>query len=69
MIELVGEAASWISETDRAMYPSIPWKKVVGMRNRLIHGYDYIDSEILMGVLNTDLPQLLSELALIIPRE
>lgn len=69
LLELVGEAASWIPEIDRVIYPSIPWKKVVGMRNRLIHGYDYIDSDILMAVLKTDLPKLLSELALIIPKE
>lgn len=66
LIELVGEAASWIPEADRVTYPSIPWKKVVGMRNRLIHGYDYIDIEILTGVIHSDLPELIKELDKII---
>jgi uncharacterized protein with HEPN domain len=66
LIELVGEAASWISEEDRGKYPTIPWKKVVGMRNRLIHGYDYIDSEILYGVITVDLPELIAKLDVII---
>lgn len=38
-IEVLGEAASKISPETRAAVPSVPWGAIVGMRNRLIHGY------------------------------
>ena len=36
----------------------IPWREIVAMRNRLIHGYDAIDKEILWEVVTNDLPPL-----------
>ncbi len=36
-IEIVGEAASQLSEDTRACFPNIPWHKIIGMRNRLVH--------------------------------
>lgn len=42
-IEIIGEAASKISMKLREDYPDIPWKKIIGMRNRLIHVYFDID--------------------------
>ncbi|MGB5516553.1 MAG: HepT-like ribonuclease domain-containing protein, partial [Thermoanaerobaculia bacterium] len=38
-IEVIGEAASKISPSTRASSPEIPWKEIIGMRNRLVHGY------------------------------
>ena len=43
-------------------YPSIPWPQIVGLRNRLIHGYDAVDFDILWDVLQFDLPALIAEL-------
>ena len=43
LIEIVGEAANRVSETTQGNHPEIPWHKIVGMRNRLIHGYDVTD--------------------------
>ena len=40
----------------------IPWPKIVSMRNRLIHGYDYIDFDILWQAITRNLPQLLNQL-------
>jgi uncharacterized protein with HEPN domain len=40
LIEVVGEAAARVTPDGQAKYPSIPWPQVVGMRNRLIHGYE-----------------------------
>ena len=47
LLELVGEAASHIPTDIQKNYPQIPWPKIVSMRNRLIHGYEYIDHAIL----------------------
>ncbi|MBU2499137.1 MAG: DUF86 domain-containing protein [Proteobacteria bacterium] len=46
LIEVVGEAAARVSPTGQARYPSIPWSQVVGMRNRLIHGYSRVEKNL-----------------------
>lgn len=43
-LEVVGEAANKVSEEVRAENPNIPWKAIVGMRNRLIHAYFDVDT-------------------------
>jgi len=62
LIEIVGEAANRLSIEDQSRYPSIPWKEIVGMRNRLVHGYDAIDMDVLWDTVRVDLPQLIEEL-------
>lgn len=69
LVELVGEAASQYPRDLQGQYPQIPWPKLVGMRNKLIHGYDFIDYDILWDAITINLPQLLSELDKIIPSE
>ncbi len=43
LLEVVGEAASRVPVSERAQYSGIPWVQIVGLRNRLIHGYDNVD--------------------------
>ena len=38
-IEIIGEAASRVSADTREAHPEIPWHEIIGMRNRLVHGY------------------------------
>jgi uncharacterized protein with HEPN domain len=45
-IEVMGEAASRIPEAVRQGVPEIPWREIIGMRNRLIHGYSSVDHDI-----------------------
>jgi len=47
LIEVIGEAAARVSPEGQVKYPSVPWPQVVGMRNRLIHGYDRVDLDVL----------------------
>ena len=42
-VEIVGEAAGRIPVTTSRRYSKIPWSQIIGMRNRLIHGYDIVD--------------------------
>jgi uncharacterized protein with HEPN domain len=58
LLEIIGEAAARIPREERDRLPGIPWSQVVGLRNRLIHGYDAIDHDIVWQVLKTDLPPL-----------
>ena len=60
--EIVGEAANRISPEFQQAHCDIPWAKVRGMRNRLIHGYDAVDFNILWDTVQLDLPQLIAML-------
>jgi len=62
LIEIVGEAASHISRKVQSQHPQIPWPQIISMRNRLIHGYDFVDLDILWQTIQEDLPELISEL-------
>jgi uncharacterized protein with HEPN domain len=66
LVEIVGEASAKVSAETQAKYPSIPWPQVIGMRNRLIHGYDSVDLDILWDTIEVDLPPLIVELGKII---
>ena len=62
LIEIIGEAAARVSVEGRSRYPSIPWREVIGMRNRLVHGYDSIDLDVLWDTVELDLPPLITQL-------
>jgi uncharacterized protein with HEPN domain len=38
LVEIIGEAAGRVSQAGQAKYSEVPWREVIGMRNRLIHG-------------------------------
>ena len=69
LVELIGEAASQVPQEVRGKYPNVPWPKIVSMRNRLIHGYDVVDYDILWDTITEDLPLLITELERIIPKQ
>jgi uncharacterized protein with HEPN domain len=58
-IEIIGEAASKVSEACRSEHPEIPWKNAVTMRNRLIHGYFDINLDIVWATVTEELPPLI----------
>jgi uncharacterized protein with HEPN domain len=62
LVEIIGEAASRVDAEERGRYKGIPWSQIVGMRNRLIHGYDSVDLDILWEVVSRDLPLLVENL-------
>jgi uncharacterized protein with HEPN domain len=61
-IEIVGETATKVSEETRAKCPALPWVDIIGMRNRLIHGYFDIDLDRVWDTVKDDLPALVAEL-------
>jgi uncharacterized protein with HEPN domain len=58
-LEIVGEAASRLTEATRAAHPEIPWVNIIGMRNRLAHGYFDLDMDIVWSVVTERLPPLI----------
>jgi uncharacterized protein with HEPN domain len=62
LFEIVGEAATQVSDELRERTPDIPWLVIIGMRNRLIHAYFAIDLNVVWSTSTTDIPLLITEL-------
>lgn len=62
LIEIIGEAANYVSQEARDQITAIPWALVVGMRNRLIHGYFDVDLDRVWDTVVDDLPPLIAAL-------
>ena len=62
LIEIVGEAGSRVPEDVRQANPELPWKQAIGMRHRLIHGYEFVDYEIIFDTVRDSLPPLIAQL-------
>jgi hypothetical protein len=59
LIEIIGEAANNISLSCQNNYPQIPWREMIGMRNRIVHAYFEVDLDVVWQVIIDDLPRLL----------
>lgn len=59
-IEVVGEAANKVSDATRENAAEIPWREIVGMRNRLVHGYAADDHDIVWDVVSGDLVDIVA---------
>ncbi len=62
LLEVLGEAANRVPPEEQRRHPEIPWSQLIGMRNRLIHGYDAIDLDILWQIVVHDLDPLIESL-------
>lgn len=69
LVEIVGEAATHVSLKGRERWPNIPWRSIIALRNRLIHGYDAVDLSILWAIVREDLPPLILELRRVLDEE
>lgn len=61
-IELIGEAATRIPQHIRQAHSEIPWRAIIGARNRIIHFYIGIDNDTLWSIITDDIPALLPHL-------
>lgn len=68
-VETVGEAASKISDETQQAHPEIPWPSIIGMRNRLVHGYGSIRLDVVWRTVKEDIPALATQLRRIVPKE
>ena len=58
-IEILGEAASKVTEDYRRSHSEIPWRDIIDMRNRITHGYFDLNLKIVWDTVQKDLPELL----------
>ena len=68
-IVVIGEAASRVSETLRVRYPTLPWRRVIAMRNAVVHGYFEVDWDQVWTVVERDLEPLRVEVEKILSAE
>lgn len=64
--EIIGEASNKVSESTQKKYSNIPWKRIVGMRNRIIHEYFGVRLDIIWDSVQNDIPNLRSDIDKII---
>lgn len=57
--EIIGEAANRVPEEFKIAHPEIEWRRMVGLRNRIIHEYFGIDYEAVWKIRNQNIPELL----------
>jgi uncharacterized protein with HEPN domain len=62
LLEIIGEAANRVPDEAQEKYPDLPWLQMIGARNRLIHGYDSVDFDILWVIVTRDLPALIKQI-------
>ena len=57
-LEVLGEAARQIPDAFAARHTQVPWRKITGLRNRIVHDYFGLDLEIIWQIVQNDLPAL-----------
>ena len=68
-VEIIGEAASKVSDESRKELPELAWKEMVGIRHRLVHGYFDIDFDRVWNTVRDDLPELAKRLEAFLTRQ
>ena len=66
-LEIVGEATKHLSEDVRVRHPDVPWRRIAGLRDVLIHDYMGVDLEAVWQVTQKNIPQLKEQLIKIFP--
>ena len=67
-LQIIGEAASRLSEEMRTQHPEVPWGQMIGMRHILVHGYFEVDLDIIWSAAQSNLVQLKEQITVILQR-
>ncbi|HSB03184.1 MAG TPA: DUF86 domain-containing protein [Anaerolineales bacterium] len=68
-LEIIGEASARVSKEFRKAHAEIPWREMVGLRNRLIHEYFRVDFGAVWDTIHKDLPKLIEIIEPLVPKE
>jgi uncharacterized protein with HEPN domain len=66
-LEIIGEAAKRMTEETRNRTPDIEWRQIIGLRNRVVHEYFGVDTEIAWQIVSHDLTPLRLRLTSVLP--
>jgi uncharacterized protein with HEPN domain len=66
-IQIIGEASKKVSLETRAAQPDVPWKEMMGMRDRIVHDYFGVSLDIVWDVVENHLPSLRAKIAPLVP--
>ena len=66
---VIGEAVKRLSEDFRSQHPQIPWIRIAGMRDKLVHQYDAVDLDEVWKTTTKDVAPLISFLEPLVPQE
>ncbi len=65
-IEVIGEAVKNLPKDFTSKYPTVPWKDVVGTRDKMIHHYFGVDLDFIYGIITKNIPELKKEIIIIL---
>ena len=65
-LELVGEASKGVPNELRTRYPDVPWRKMAGLRDVIVHGYFRVDVQLLWDIVQRDVPTVRQKIAAIL---
>ncbi|MDR1061625.1 MAG: DUF86 domain-containing protein [Clostridiales bacterium] len=58
----IGEQAGRLDDDFYKAHNEIPWRQIIGVRNRIVHGYDDVDAPLIWQIIQEDLPELAKRL-------
>jgi uncharacterized protein with HEPN domain len=62
LLQVIGEAASGVSREFRRSHPAVPWKAIVGMRQKVVHDYLNVDEDIVWDTATREMQPLIAQL-------
>lgn len=68
-LTIVGEAAKRVSEEFRTSYPEVPWRRVAGFRDVVVHDYFKVDLEEVWRIVQGDVPTLIQLIEPLVPKD
>lgn len=57
-LEIIGEAANGLSDGYIMNHPDMPWARIIGLRNLIVHEYFGVDDQTIWSIVNINIPQL-----------
>ena len=68
-ILIMGEASKRLSSEFRQANSHIPWKEIAGIRDKLIHDYDNVKLDVVWDVVSQEIPELLKQIQVFLPKK
>jgi uncharacterized protein with HEPN domain len=69
LLQIIGEAACRVSSEYRSAHPDLPWRKMMGMRHRIVHDYMEVDEDIVWDTVQKDLEPFVAQLISVLPSD